>query len=900
MRQSVFLYFVFIFVFICSSKGQDNNPNKSDTINYFSFEKAVSIIENKYHVRFFYDTYRLNTRRLNRTVTELPFDLALDKIQQISGYSSVKINTSSYILIPVEDVYSNQKNTYQDFISIGNPLDYGKYASGSIEGELIDGKTGEPLVGAMINVEKLKIAVTTDKNGKFILNLPVGEHELNLKYFGYEESNAKIKVFSHGKLKLELFEKSISLDEVIVRAEMAQSSVMRNQMSIVRIDSKAIKELPVTMGETDVIKSVTLMPGVQSVGEFGSGFNVRGGSADQNLVLMEDLPVFNPSHVFGLISVVNSDDVSNVTLLKAGIPVQYGERVSSVLDIKMGGAQAEKISAKGGIGLINSRLSLKMPLLKKNATLTIGGRSSYSDWLLHQMPDIDLQNSSAAFYDLNAMLAINPNSTNRISIYGYLSNDDFTFTKTTRYRYENLMGGMKWSHVFTNNLSFIAMVGRSNYDLRIDEDMDKNLDQSKIKMGVIYDCFRTNVSWAISPKNSLNIGVNAIRYTNNPGELSPGSDESLILYKKSQDEQGAELSAYLSDNYDINDKFSVEAGVRYTKYLFLGPYNFNEYLPGVPRISDNLTEVKTFKKNDIIYSNNSFEPRVNMIYKVNSESSVKASYSKVSQFMNLISNTSVMAPTDVWKLSDGNISPLVCQQFALGYYRNFSKKALEASVEIYFKQLQNVIEYKDGAKLLLNQSIETDLLSAKGYNYGIEFYVRKNTGRLTGWVSYTYSRSLRKTASPFQDEQIKGNQMFPSNYDKPNNLIILTNYHISRRWRFSSTFVYSTGRPVTLPEMQFYFANNQVIYYSDRNKYRLPDYHRLDVSITLDESLKIKKKWKGSWTFSIVNLYGRKNAYSAFYAKETPSMVNDYRTYSLYKLYIIGQPFPTLTYNFYF
>lgn len=872
------------------------NRAPADSLNYLLFEKAIQELENKYQVHFYFDSERLQFRKISSSILLLPFEEALERIEKITGYSSLKMNEASYVFLPYESV---QQLSYQEYTPIGNPLDFGRYSSAIIEGGIVDGKTGEPLAGAVVGHEKLNLAVNTDKDGKFTITLPVGDQELNIKFYGYEESTSKIKVYGKGTLRLELFEKSINLDEVIVRAEMAQNSVMRNQMSMVRIDAKAIKELPVSMGETDIIRSVTLMPGVQSVGEFGSGFNVRGGSADQNLILLEDLPVFNPSHVFGLISIVNPDDVSSVTLLKAGIPAKYGERASSVMDIKMGGT-TDKFYIKGGIGLINSRLNMKVPLFKKKVILSFGGRSSYSDWILQRLPDIDLKQSSAGFYDLNAMLTISPNFSNRISVFTYLSDDNFRFSNTTKYKYGNLMGGIKYSHIFSNSLSTVVSAGRSTYNLNVEEDISKPFDISKIYTGIVYDCFKWNFAWGMFPKNAVDVGVNAIRYTNMPGELSPGSAESQVQSKKLNTEQAYELSGYLSDNYTISDKINVEAGLRFTWYMLVGPYQMRTYDPSKTRVPDNLLEVKDYKKDAVVYSHKGIEPRFSIIYKLNGESSLKGSYSRIHQYFNLISNTSVMAPTDVWKLSDNNILPLISNQFAAGYYRNIIKKSLEASFEVYYKKLDNVIEYKDGAKLLLNESVENDVIPAKGYNYGFELYVKKVSGRLTGWASYTYSKSVRKTSSTFSEEKVNNNELFLSNFDKPHNFISVANYHISRRWRFSATLVYNTGRPVTLPEMKYNFMGNQLIYYSDRNKYRLPDYHRLDVSITLDESLKLKKKWKGSWTLSIVNLYSRKNAYSSFYQKDVPTMFNNYRTFSLYKLYIIGRPFPTLTYNFTF
>jgi len=362
-------------------------------------------------------------------------------------------------------------------------------------------------------------------------------------------------------------------------------------------------------------------------------------------------------------------------------------------------------------------------------------------------------------------------------------------------------------------------------------------------------------------------------------------------------ERAGEFALYAGDDFNITPKIAAEVGVRYSLYLLLGPGTVNMYRSGSPIIAENIIDSISYSKNEVIKSYHGLEPRLSLRYSIDEFSSVKASYNRMNQYINLISNASVMTPTDVWKLSDRYERPLRCDQFAIGYFRNFKQNAIETSVEIYYKLLKDVIEYKNGAQILLNNHIETDLVNAKGVNYGAEFYVKKNTGRLTGWASYTYSRSMRQTNGAEASEQINSNNYFPSNYDKPHNIVINANYHISRRWRFAGSFLYSTGRPTTLPELKYNFNGYQLIYYSERNKYRLPDYHRLDVSITLDESLRLKKKWKGSWTFSIVNLYWRKNAYSIFYQKDTPTESNNYRQYSLYKLYIIGRPLPTITYN---
>ncbi|HEX2934830.1 MAG TPA: TonB-dependent receptor [Bacteroidales bacterium] len=898
MNKSCLAYIFICWLFYQPLFSQEASKTVNDSTSYLNFEQTISAIELKHNVRFYFNTDNFQNKRINSSIINLSLEEALSRISTLTGYSFVKINKASYVLLPFETTVRNESTN--EFIVVGNPLDYGKYTWAQVEGKVVDGKTGEPVIGAIVFNEKLKINESTDVNGNFKVRMPVGEQELTTRYYGYNDNTRKIKIYGKGNLTLELFDKVISLGEVTIKAGEGQNMVNRNQMSVVRIDAKGIKELPVTMGEIDILKSVTLMPGVQSTGEFGTGFNVRGGNADQNLVLMEDLPVFNSSHVFGLISVVNPDNVSNVTFMKAGIPAKYGERASSVFDIKMDGTAKDRVSVKGGIGLINSRLNIKLPMFNKKIVLAVGGRTSYSDWLLKSMNDLDLKKSSARFYDINALLSISPNSSNRISLFGYMSNDDFKFSATTKYGYKNFMGGAKWSHTFSNSLAMSLMAGRSKYDLGIDEDLNKPDEASSFSNNILYDCIRLNLNWNIFRENKLEFGANAVMYQNNPGELLPGSDVSVVLPQKMNKEKALELSGYISDNFSITEKFSFEMGLRFTQYRLLGPYQARYYNPESLRTIENIQEIKDFKLNETAYSSHNFEPRISMIYKLNPNQSIKASYSKINQYINLVSNTSVITPTDTWKLSDNNILPLASKQYALGYYINFSKGQLEASAEIYYKDQNNVPEYKNGAKLLLNPTLETDMINSKGSNYGLELYVSKNSGKFTGWASYTISKSVKKTTSAFKEEQISGNRYYNSNFDVPHNVVINGVFHLSKRWRISGTFLYNSGRPTTLPEQSYFVDKAQVLYYSDRNKYRMPDYHRLDLSITLDESIKIKKRWRGSWTFSIINLYGRKNAYSIFYQKEVPHLANDFRDFSLYKLYIIGRPLPTLTYNFSF
>ena len=654
------------------------------------------------------------------------------------------------------------------------------------------------------------------------------------------------------------------------------------------------------LGEKDIVKSVTLLPGVQSTGEFGTGFFVRGGSADQNLILVEDVPLFNSSHMFGLNSAINSDGINSVTLIKAGIPAKYGERASSVMDIRLG-SNVDQLTFKGGIGLLNSRLSVEVPLFNKKVSLLVGGRSSYSNWLLHAMPDVDLKNSSASFYDINALMTMKINAKNSLTLFGYFSNDKFSFIKSSPYQYDNTLASVRYLHTFNDKLYSMLMFGVSRYRNNISEsDSLKPNEAYKISSSTNYNNAKLNVTWLPNENHSVDVGINAVLYRLQPGIMTPLGSLSDVKVQSTQPEKALEMATYVSDNIRLSPKMSAEIGLRLSNYAFLGPNTVFIFKENASRTTQNIIDTLSYGNNKIIKWYTSLEPRLSFRYSMDENSSVKFSFNRISQFINLITNTAVMAPTDVYKLSSPNVKPLICSQYALGYFHNFNKNALEASAEVYYKKLDNIVEYRDGATILLNNALETDLLNASGYNYGVELYLKKNTGRLTGWASYTYSRSMRHTTSLIEADQINGNRYYPSSFDKPHNIVINGNYHLTRRWRLSGTFNFNTGKPITLPELKYEYDGRQYVYYSDRNKYRLPDYHRLDIAITFDETLRLKQKWRGSWTLAIINLYGQKNPYSVYYKSTSQLESRFYQSYNLYKLYIISRPIPTLTYNFSF
>lgn len=892
MRLLALLSIVLIFVF---SKSYSQQVNEKDFEGELTIDIITDILEDKHSVNIFYQPQWFTETRFSSEITGLPLKDAINKISIDAGVNAVSMD-DIIVLVPKERNYLDRQNVEEGTQLIGDPNEYGRFSHATISGTVIDGATGETLIGVVVYEPESKTGVTTDLNGSFEIELPVGEYSLEISYVGYEEVKRDIRLVSDGSITLELFYETTQLDEVTIYSRRAEDNVMGTQMSLVYMDSKAIDVLPTTFGEQDIVRSMTLLPGVQSVGEFGTGFNVRGGGADQNLILLENVPLFNSSHLFGFMSVINPDMVKNVTLMKAGIPAKYGERASSVMEISLSnGMDKEVPTVSGGLGLINSRILFETPIVKEKATLSIGGRTSYSDWLLRRLPDEDLMNSSAGFYDITGHSSIAINQKNYITLFGYYSFDKFSFDDQHNYEYSNTLASLRWNRSINDALSSTLVLGWSNYQYQIGERPETNpLLHSRVEADIDYKSLKYNFSYNLNRANKVNFGVNAIRYDISPGSMFPVGEESIVEQKIMDNEQAYELSAYISDDISFGERISLNLGLRFTQYLQVGPSTVNIYDESKPMTEENIIDARSYDKNEIVSDYNGLEPRIGFRYKTGEASSVKLSYNRVNQYINLISNTSVMSPADLWKLSDTYIRPLKSDQYAIGYFQNFRKNTIETSLEAYYRDFKNVIEYQSGAEIMMNDALEADVINAKGYGYGLEFYVKKNTGKLTGWASYTFSTSMRRSQEAFQENQINENAYFPSNYDRPHNLVVNFNYNITRRWRFGAVFTYSTGRPVTIPEMTYSHGDHYLVYYSDRNEYRLPDYHRLDISISLGENLRTDKRGKGSWTLSLMNVYGRKNPYSLFYQRSSSS------NFDLYQLYIIGRPLPTITYNFSF
>ncbi len=887
----------FGFTIACVSPAHSQSRQLVDTLDT---HELINHLEKKHQVVIFYDDKWFAGDAMRRELIDLPLQQAISEM--IRGKNlAVLFFPGNVVIYSPETARERTAIARSEQLVIGNTLEMGRHPRVDITGRVLDGTTQEGVFGAAIYSHRTQTGVTTDENGYFSWRIPTGEHRLRITSMGYEEANYDVLVASAGSAEFQVFERTLELDIHTITARRAEANIASTRMSVMELDAQMLSELPGTMGEQDIIRSFTMLPGIQSMGEFGTGFNVRGGGADQNLLLVEDVPLFNSSHLFGLVSVVNPDMVTNVTLMKAGMPARYGERASSVIDIRKSGSHPERTSLKGGLGLLYSRAHLEAPLLNQRATLSLGMRSSYSNLLLEQMPDIDLMNSKASFYDLSAVLSFPIGQKNTFSLFAYQSQNDFNQAGETDHFYTNRMASFRWNAAFTPSLLSRFTLGTSQYFNRMRELEEFRPRQAfELQNAIDYHTAKWDLSYEAGNGFGLDFGLQGVLYEIDPGQIVPMGDESYIQALDLEVETGLELAAYLSSMVELSPTLGLEAGVRLVHFRNLGPSGVFIYDPDQPRFTEHITDTVFYGKGETIWQDTGIEPRISLRYLISSNSSVKLSYNRNHQFINLLTNTSVMTPTDVWKLSDLHTPSLVSNQLAMGYYHNFLDHTLETSFEVYYRSMHNIPEFRQGASLLLNEAPETDLVRARGYNIGGELYIHKKTGRFTGWISYTLSTSRRKTLETHSSHQVNRNTWFPSGFDRPHSLTLNANYHISRRWRFNATFTFNTGRPVTYPELIFDYQGHQAIYYSDRNKYRLPDYHRLDLAVTFGENLRLDAIGKGSWTVSLINVYGRKNPYSVFYKKDIPHADNNYRNYSLYKLFIIGRPLPTITYNFSF
>lgn len=761
----------------------------------------------------------------------------------------------------------------------------------TVSGYIKDASDGESLIGVSVYVREIGNGTVTNDYGYYALNLPTGIYTLVFNYIGYQKIEKKVELNADLKLNIELKDGSLKLQEVVIKTTKEDENVKNIEMSVNKVEMKTIRQMPALLGEVDLVRSIQLLPGVTSVGEGASGFNVRGGNIDQNLVLLDEAPVYNSSHLFGFFSVFNPDAIKDVKLVKGGIPAQYGGRISSILDVRLKEGNSKTREINGGVGTIFSRLSYEQPFAKGKGSFIVAGRRSYIDVLAKPFLKGDLKNARFYFYDLTAKANYRIDDKNTVYASGYFGRD--VFGADFGFDWGNQTATVRWNHIFNNKLFLNATTFYSNYDYGLDSDRNntnKSGDRFKWNSNIQTWSIKPDFTYYLTPNNTVTFGGQYIHYTSKPGSataISSGETRNISLDSRYADES----ALYIGNDQKVNSWLSFQYGIRYSYFRNLGPgisYEFQEIVKGERKqpVSEQKYEAGVINHHD------NWEPRFSAKIELSPSTSLKASYNRTAQYLHLLSNTAASSPLDVWTLSSKIIKPQIADQVALGWFQNFQDNTYETSIEVYYKDLQNQIDYVRNSELLLNQYLEGDLLFGNGRAYGAEFYVKKNRGKLTGWLSYTLARTERKV------EGINNNDWFPARFDKTHNLSVVGLYQLNSRWSFSANFAFNTGTPATFPTNRFEWggwALPQNVNDS-RNAARIPSYHRLDIGATLKSKKKLFGKGQGEWVFSAYNLYNRRNPFSVYVQQNEE---NNLQTEAI-RYSIIGTIVPAVTYNFKF
>jgi hypothetical protein len=919
MKKTYLLAFCMLFFLRLASAQQSNIKLISCDFQQASILQFVNDLESKSDYHFYYDQAQFDSLKVTLQVNAKPIETVLDmafkntdfhyaitsrhqvfltKGRQIKtdlapGFFATQTVSPQKQTTAVADYTDDRDKKVPDATTENKVYEIGihtntlKAGNATLSGYVRNIKSGEAIAGASIYVATTKSGVATDQFGYFTLSLPRGRHILNIRGIGMRDTRRQLILYSDGKLNIEMQEQVNSLKEVKISADKV-ANVRSVQLGITRLDIKDIKNIPTAFGETDVLKVVLTLPGVTSVGEATTGFNVRGGSADENLILLDGSTIYNPAHFFGFFAAFNPDIVKDIELYKSSIPEKYGGRLSSVLEVTNREGNKKIFTGSAGIGLLTSRFNIEGPIVKDKTSFIFGARTSYSNWLLSLLPQA-YKNSAASFYDMNFDVSHQIDDKNNLYLSSYISNDNFKLNSDTTYAYSNKNINVKWKHNFNTKLFSLITADYDRYQYSVSStanpvngyDLAYNINQSN---------FRADFTYYLSNKHTIDFGLTSSYYFINPGTFEPDGSGSLVLPQVIAPERALESALYLGDKYDVSTNFSVSAGIRYNVYNYLGAQTIDNYAPNLPKTADNVVDSTTFKSGQVINTYAAPDVRIAARYLLNDDLSVKAGYNTLHQYIHLLSNSTAISPTDIYKLSDPNIKPEFGDQISLGLFKNAKQNTLEMSAEVYYKRLRNVLDYRSGAVLVLNQHVEQDVINDDGKAYGAEFLLKKTAGKLNGWISYTYSRTLLKQDDPNAGELINNGAWYPADYDKPNAFNFTGNYKFTHRYSVSLDVAYSTGRPITLPIAKYEYAGSERVYYSDRNEYRIPDYFRSDFSINIEGNHRVHQKTHNSWSLGVYNLTGRQNAYSTFFTEQGGVI-------SGYKLSIFASPIPFINYN---
>ena len=901
--------------------GQNNEIVINQEYNNLSWEKFVEKIEKNYDIRFYYNPdiipdilISVNNPParlidvLNENLRDYDINAAIDHFGNIfitkAHILTVELPKDFFKLtqstIKEDDTLGISKKPDKNFLKTNNgyiarTLVVGSKKEGiyksfaQISGSVLNMKDSLPIIGATVYVEDIGTGSATNEKGIYNLKLRKGNYTMILRSVGFEETKYKVEILSDGQLDFYLAGAVFLIDEVEINAQV-QHNVRGIQMGFEKFTMKDIKEIPVVLGEKDIIKVALLLPGVQQVGEGTSGFNVRGSPTDQNLFYMSKIPVYNTSHLFGFFSAFNPDAISDFTLYKSNIPAKYGGRLSSIFDISARQGNKQKFSARGGISPITTRILVEGPAISNKLTYMAGFRSTYSDWVLNFVKDPDVKNSKANFGDAILNLSYQLNNKNKLTFLSYYSYDNIKLASKVDDKYNNTGASLSWNHSLNANHNFNFSLAYGKYNFR-EDNYEYNLNAYSINYELQHYEADLDFSLTTFKNHKTTYGVNAVLYNIDNGSQLPLNENSIIVPTALGKQKGAEISAYLGDEWKIYPNLTIYGGLRYNNYSYLGPNTVFKYQENLPKKPETIIDTIKYGNNEVIENYNGLDLRLAATYLINPDLSVKFSYNNLHQYIFMLSNTVAPSPTDKWQLCTNNIKPMSGNQFSLGFYSNISNPILEVSVEGYYKTVQNLVEYKDGANLVVNEHPEMDVLQGELNSYGIELMIKKPLGKLNGWINYTYSNATVVVDNKITGEQNNFGQAYPANYDKPHTFNLVANYKITKRLSFSGNVVYSTGRPITYPTAIYYQNGEKILNYSLRNEYRIPDYFRVDIAVKLEGNLKRKKFLHGSWIFSIYNLLGRKNAYSVYFKTEG-DQINGY------KLSIFGAPIFSITYDF--
>ena len=769
----------------------------------------------------------------------------------------------------------------------------------TLNGYVKDGSSGETLIGATVFISQLSTGVVTNEYGFYSITLAEGSYEVSVSYVGFEGKKETIDLKQNLRKDFELASDAEQLEEVVVTGELEQANAQNIEMSTNKLEITTVTKLPAFLGEADILKSLLLLPGVSTVGEGASGFNVRGGSVGQNLVLLDEAPVYNTSHLFGFFSVFNPDAVKDTKLYKGAVPSRYGGRLASILDVRMKEGNSKKFEATGGIGTVFSRLAIESPIIKDKSSFIVAARRSYLDVLAKPFTDIFDDGAALNFYDLTAKANYNIDARNRIFVSGYFGRDRFLFDKDQGFSWGNSTSSLRWNHLFSDKLfaNFTGIFSRYDYKLQFGND---NLNLFKWNSNITNLIFKPEFTWFINQSNEIHFGGEFINYSFEPANavgITNGAAVDISIPRK----YNQEGSIFAGNTQKVSEQLTLDYGLRLSRFRYYGPgesFVFRDTIPGVRKPVASITQ---YEDGETIQTYTNLQPRAAIKWQLSPTNSLKASYNRMVQYLHLISNTTASNPLDVWTPSTNNIKPELADQYTVGWFADLNaSRSWEISVETYYRRTSNQVDYIDGADLLINQFLEGDLLSGRGRAYGMEFYLQKKTGKFNGWASYT----LGKTE--LQTEGINQGEWYPTRFDQRHNFKVSGFYDLPRRWSVSANFIYSSGTPVTFPTSRFVMQNILIPYsYNDaRNNVRLPAYHRLDLSFRLDgKKLRRGKERRNTdyWVFGVYNLYGRKNPFSIYFSQKderTPfGLVPDAQAT---QLAIVGTVIPSISYNFKF